>query len=146
MEQNFCKVRSMGDMIIVLLLILVGFGFIILPGFSTINIIGIVITLLGIVLAFTLKSAYQDKDTGEIYSKKERFFSQTKHEHLKHALACPSKFCSKGEDEGTTLRLDVYYNDTRVIIQLLEYVPFTYEPCTQFYEHDVDTAAAFIRK
>ena len=146
MERDFCKVRSMSDMIIVLLLVLFGFGFIILPGFDAINITGIFLTLTGVILGFTLKSAYMDKSTGEIYSKKERFFSHAKHDNLKHALTCPSKFCPEGENEGNTLRLDVYYNDTKVVIQLLEYVPFTYEPCTQFYEHDADIADAFIRK
>ena len=145
MEKNFSKVRSMRDIIIVLIVIMFGFGFTIMPAPIAFKITGIFITIAGIILAFTLKTAYIDKTTGEIYSKKERFFSQSKHENLRRSLACPSHFCSKGENDGNTLRLDVYYNHNKIFIQLLEYVPYTYEPCSQFYEHDINTGSKFIQ-
>ena len=146
MEKNFCKVRSIGDIIASLLLILFGFGFIILPGAAAINVTGTFVLIAGIILALAMKSAYKDSSTGELYSKKERYFSHAKQEELKHSLTSPNHFCTKGENEGNSLRLDIYYNHNKMYIQLLEYVPYSYEPCSQFYEHDLDKGLNFLQK
>ena len=146
MEKDFYRVRSMVDIIVTLILLLFGFGFIILPDHEAINVTGMILMLTGIILAFVLKSAYKDISTGEIYSKKERYFAHSKHDQLKHALTSPASFCTKGENEGNSLRLDVYYNHNKVYIQLLEYVPYSYEPCSKFYEHDIKSGANYLQK
>ncbi len=144
MEKNFDRVRSVKDIIISLSLIIAGCGLVTLPNSDAINIAGFFVLIAGLILAFTLKTAYKDILTGEIYAKKERYFSHSKHEQLKQSLTSPTHFCSKGENEGNSLRLDVYYNKQKIYIQLLEYVPYTYEPCTKFYEHDISNGAKFI--
>ena len=146
MEKNFCRVRSMSDIIITILLFLFGIGFIILPGFEGVNIAGYFLIVAGFIMAFVLKTAYKDTATGEIYSKKERYFAHTQQERLQQTLTCPGSFTSSGENEGSGLRLDVYYNSDRIIIQLLEYVPYSYEPCSNFYEHDVKNGSNFLRR
>ena len=101
-------------------------------------------TLAGVIFAFVLKTAYKGSITGEIYSKKERYFAHTKLNQLMLSLTSPNRFSTNGENEGNALRLDVYYNRNKVYLQLMEYVPYTYEPCTKFYEHDISDGAKFI--
>ena len=144
MEKCFVKVRSRKDIMISLVVMILGLGLMILPNSAPINISGSLVMLIGLLFAFTLKSAYIDPVTGKIYSKKERYFSQSKHDQLMHAVTSPKYFCTNGENEGSTLRLDIYYNEEKVYIQLLEYIPYTYEPCTKIYEHDINTGSKFI--
>ena len=144
MEKNFERVRSKKDILISVSLLILGCGLMLLPNSDSINVTGFIIVLTGIIFSFVLKTAYKDCITGEIYSKKERYFSHSKLNQLLLSLTTPNKFCTKGENEGSTLRLDVYYNREKVYIQLMEYVPYTYEPCTPFYEHDISNGAKFI--
>ena len=136
----------MSDILISLILVLVGFGLMIIPVNEGINVTGYFLFIAGVILGFVLKSAYMDISTGEIYSKKERYFPHARRDELKRALTSPACFCSKGEDEGNSLRLDVYYNHNKIIIQLLEYVPYSYEPCSKFHEHEYQKGASFLQK
>ena len=144
MEKNFERVRSKRDIWISVSLLVLGCGLMILPNSDSINVTGFIIILAGIIMAFTLRTAYKDCLTGEIYSKKERYFAHAKHDQLMLSLTSPNHFCNNGENEGSSLRLDVYYNKNKVYIQLMEYVPYTYEPCTRFYEYDISNGGKFI--
>jgi hypothetical protein len=144
MEINFERIRSKNDILISLSLLILGCGLMFLPNSVPINITGFIAILSGVILSFTLKTAYKDCVTGEIFSKKERYFAYEKLNQLMLSLTYPNRFCTNGENEGSTLRLDVYYNKNKVYIQLMEYVPYTYEPCTKFYVHDISNAAKFI--
>ena len=52
------------------------------------------------------------------------------------------------EDKGSAVRLDVYYGKTsgKAYLQLFEYVPYTYEPCSGMYEYHISTVDKLIRK
>ena len=144
MEKNFERVRSKKDILISVSLIILGCGLMLLPNSDAINVTGFFIILAGIIFSFVLKTAYKDCLTGEIYSKKERYFAHAKLNQLMLALTSPNRFCTNGENEGNSLRLDVYYNKKKVYTQLMEYVPYTYQPCTRIYEHDISDGAKFI--
>lgn len=146
MEREFIRVRSIKDIIISSLLLIAGTVLVILPTSDAINIAGFFMLLTGLLLFFVLKSAYKDNVSGEIFTKKERFFSQDMHDKLKKALTCPKDMDFSTEDKGSTLRLDIYFNKARVFVQLLEYVPHTYEPCSPLVEYDRAKGAAFISK
>ena len=144
MEKNFERVRSKKDIFISVSLIILGCGLMILPNSDSINVAGFIMTLAGVIFAFVLKTAYKDSITGEIYSKKERYFAHAKLNQLMLSLTSPNRFSTNGENEGNALRLDVYYNRNKVYLQLMEYIPYTYEPCTKFYEHEISDGAKFI--
>ncbi len=146
MEREFIRVRSVKDIVISSLLLIAGSVLVILPTSDSINIAGFFMLLAGLLLFFVLKSAYKDNASGEIFAKKERFFSQEMHERLRKALTCPKDMDFSAEDKGSTLRLDIYFNKARVFVQLLEYVPHTYEPCSPLVEYDRAKGAAFISK
>ena len=145
MEKNFIRVRSVWNIVISMILILIGFAFMILPDSIEVQMGGFFVLFIGLVLLWTMRTGYKDESSGEIFCKKERFFPHAKEEQLKEALTSPTRFNSAGENQGSGLRLDVYYNRKKVYLQLLEYVPHTYEPCSKFYEYDISSGAKFIR-
>ena len=76
MEREFIRVRSVKDIVISSLLLIAGTVLVFLPTSDSINIAGFFMLLTGLLLFFVLKSAYKDNVSGEIFTKKERFFSQ----------------------------------------------------------------------
>ena len=74
MEKKFIKTRSLKDIIIFSLIILVGSIFAILPIGTDANIGGYILIITGIILAFTLKSSYKHFHSGEKFQKKQLFF------------------------------------------------------------------------
>lgn len=146
MEREFIRVRSIKDIIVSSLILISGCVLVALPTSASINIAGFFLIITGFILALVLKTAYKDNISGEKFLKMERFFSQEMHEKLKAALTCPKILNLSSENNGSTLRLDVYYNNTKVYVQLFEYVPHTYEPCSPIIEHDRSAGAAFISK
>lgn len=146
MEREFIRVRSIKDIVISSLLLTIGSVLVILPTSDSINITGFFMLLTGLLLFFVLKSAYKDNESGEKFNKKERFFSQDMHERLCKAITCPQDMDFSTEDKGSTLRLDIYYNKSKVLVQLHEYIPHTYEPCSPLVEYDRTKGAAFISK
>lgn len=144
MEKNFVRVRSIKDIIISSALIISGCILVSIPSSESVNIAGFFIVVTGLVLAFILKTAYKDNESGEKYVKKERFFGNEMHEKLKSALACPTTLDQKLENRGSSLRLDIYYSKSKVYVQLFEYIPYKYEPCSAMHEHSFEKASKLI--
>lgn len=146
MEKEFCRVRSAKDIVISFVLLAGGCILVLLPELESLKISGFFLVLAGLLLFFILKTSYKDMETGEVYAKQERFFSQEKREHLKHALASPGAFTPEGEDKGNALRLDIYHNKSKVYVQMFEYIPYKYEPCSKVYEHSLHDGDKFLVK
>lgn len=144
MEKNFIRVRSIKDIIISSLLIIAGCILVSITSSDSVNIAGFFLILAGLALAFILKTAYKDSDSGEKFMKKERYFSQEMHEKLKSALTCPTSLDPDLENRGSSLRLDIYYSKSKVYVQLFEYVPYKYEPCSAIHEHSFEKANKLI--
>ena len=51
------------------------------------------------------------------------------------------------EDKGNAVKLDVYYSKAigKAYLQLFEYVPYKYEPCSQMYEHHISRIEKLIK-
>lgn len=145
MERTFIRVRSIRDIIISSVLLISGCVLVALPTSTSVNIVGFFLIITGLLLAFVLKTAYKDSISGEKFAKKERYFSQEMHEKLKGSLTCPDKLDLSAEDRGSTLRLDVYYTRTKVYVQLFEYIPHTYEPCSAMHEHTYEKCRKLIK-
>ena len=145
MEKNFIRVRSIKDIIISSLLIIAGCILVSITSSDSVNIAGFFLVLAGLALAFILKTAYKDSDSGEKFMKKERYFSQEMHEKLKSALTCPTSLDPDLENRGSSLRLDIYYSKSKVYVQLFEYVPYKYEPCSDMVEHDIARVEQLIK-
>ena len=148
MEKTFIRVRSIKDITIFVSLALVGTILTALPIGDAANIAGFFIIVAAGILAFVLKSAYKDIDTNEKYLKKERYFQQTMHAAISSAIASnPDSVDLSEEDKGNALRLDIYYSKSsgKVYLQLFEYVPYTYQPCTRVHECEISKASKLIK-
>lgn len=148
MEKTFIKIRSNKDSIISASLVLVGIIFTILPVNSTINIAGISLALIGMIIAFILKSGYKDSETGEKYLKKEYYFQHAMKLPLSAVIASkPESIDISEKGEGNTLRLDIYFSKSanKAYIQLFEYIPYQYEPCSEMYEYEITEVENLIK-
>ena len=148
MEKAFIRVRSIKDITIFVSLALVGTILTALPIGDAANIAGFFIIVAAGILAFVLKSAYKDIDTNEKYLKKERYFQQTMHAAISSAIASnPDSVDLSEEDKGNALRLDIYYSKAsgKAYLQLFEYIPYTYQPCTRVHECEISKASKLIK-
>lgn len=148
MEKEFVRVRSVKDIIIFLSLSILGSVLIMLPTGTAVNITGFFLIFAGIILALVLKTAYKDLDTGIKYQKKERFFQQAMNAAISSAIASKPDSVDLGEeDKGNAVRLDVYFSKSagKAYLQLFEYVPYKYEPCSKIYEYEIEKVQNLIR-
>ena len=138
MEREFSRVRSIKDILISSLLIISGCVLVTLPTSESINILGFFLIGTGIILAIFLRSGYKDQLTGKRYCKKELYFDRNRLETLSRSIS--TKLCAsdlKEESQGNGIRLDIYHSrsEGKSYVQLFEYVPYKYEPCSTMYEH-----------
>ena len=95
---------------------------------------GYMLIILGFLLALMMKSEYREELSGEKYQKQEYFFPKEEKNQLLSALAsAPGKIDLGQKGKGQVLRLDIYYSKAlgKCYIQLFEYVPYQYVPCSQ---------------
>lgn len=148
MEKTFVRVRSAKDIAIFVSLIIAGGVLIALPTGAAVNITGFFLIFAGILLAILLKTGYKDVETGVKYQKEEHFFQQTMNAAISAALASnPGSIDLSEEDKGNAVRLDVYYSKAsgKAYLQLFEYVPYKYEPCSKIYEHEIAKVGKLIK-
>ena len=102
----------------------------------------------GLILSLVMKSGYKDAEKGDCYNKKEHYFQQAYNAALSSAISKkPESVDLSEEDKGNALRLDVYYNKAsgKAYLQLFEYIPYKYEPCSEMLEYGIDRVEKLIR-
>ena len=140
MEKEFIRVRSIKDIVIFVSLIVVGSVLIALPTGAAVNITGFFLIFAGLILALAMKTGHKDPSTGETFMKKELYFQQTQHAAIMSAIAAkPESVDMREAEKGNSLKLDIYYRKSsgKAYLQLFEYVPYKYEPCSKVYEHEL---------
>ena len=148
MEKTFIRVRSIKDIVIFVSLVIAGSVLILLPTGAAVNITGFFLIFAGLILAFVLKSGYKDTETGERFQKVEHYFQQAMNAPISAALASkPESIDLSEEDKGNAIRLDVYYSKSsgKAYLQLFEYVPYKYEPCSKVHEHPLSKVEKLIK-
>ncbi len=140
MEKTFIKVRSIKDIIICMTLIILGFVLLALPTSDGVNIAGFFMIFAGIILAFVLRTGYKDTETGEKFQFKEYYFQQAKKSSISSSLEYgPDTIDLSEADKGNAIKLEIYYSKRgeKAYLQLFEYVPYKYEPCSKMYEYEM---------
>lgn len=140
MDKTFTRVRSTKDIIISVVLVLGGCTLVALPTSTPVNICGFFMIFTGIILFMILRTAYKDEDTGVRFCKTEHFFAQSLREELSDAISSrPESVNMSEEDKGNGIRLDVYHSKSagKAYVQLFEYIPYKYEPCSRMYEYGI---------
>ena len=148
MEKNFIRVRSVKDIIVCATLIAAGSVLVALPTSASVNILGFFMVFAGLILMIFMKTGYKDEESGDRYSKSELYFDKSKQSELSKAV--PAGICAsnvKDSNAGNGLRLDIYHSKSngKGYVQLFEYVPYKYEPCTAMYEHSYDNLAEILK-
>lgn len=148
MEKTFIRVRSVKDIVIFSSLIILGSILVALPTGAGINIAGFFMIFAGIILALVLRTGYRDTGSGEKFQMKEYYFQQTMNNAISDALKSKPETIDLNEaDKGNALKLDLYYSKAsgKAYMQLYEYVPYRYEPCSHMYEYDITEVQKLIR-
>ena len=148
MEKEFIRVRSVKDIVITSSLIITGSICVALPTSQSINVLGFFMIFAGLILSLILKSGYKDEETGERYSKQEHYFQQAMHSAITSVLGSKPESIDLCEAEkGNAIKLDIYYSKTsgKAYLQLFEYIPYRYEPCSQVYEHQIGKVEKLIK-
>ena len=148
MEKTFVRVHSIKDIIIFISLLALGGILVAIPAGDAVNITGFFLVFAGAILALVLKTGYKDVETAAKYYKKERYFQQTMHTAIANAIASkPDSIDLSEENKGNAIKLDIYYSKAtgKAYIQLFEYVPYTYQPCSKMYEYDLSKVNKLIR-
>ncbi len=148
MEKNFVKVRSIKDITISVVLAVAGCIMVALPTASSVNVAGFFLMFAGLLLFFILRTAYKDEATGVKYCKTERYFAQAERPELIRKIESdPNSIDLSGENNGNSVRLDIYYSKQsgKAYLQVFEYIPYNYEPCSRQIEHDIE-AVGRLRK
>ena len=148
MEKNFIRVRSVKDIIVCATLIVAGSILVALPTSASVNILGFFMIFAGLILMIFMKTGYKDAESGDRYIKEEMFFDKSKQSELSNAVRvgiCQSNI--KELNNGNGIRLDIYHNKAigKGYVQLFEYVPYKYEPCTAMYEHSYDNLTEILK-
>ena len=147
MEKNFIRVRSTKDITISAILTLVGCILVALRTATSVNILGFFMIFAGIILVLALRTGYKDSETGAKFSKREKFFAQSMKNEISNAMTTkPESINLSEEDKGNAVRLDVFYSKTsgKAYIQLFEYIPYKYEPCSRQYEYEINETGRLI--
>lgn len=141
MEKKFIRVRSIKDIIISTSLTIIGLTLIIVPGNTGCQLGGVTLIAIGIILLCLLKSNYKNIETRDIFLKKEFFFAGDMKASILSALSKnPISIDLSAEGKGQVLMLKVYYSEMscKAYLQLFEYIPHQYEPCSEEYEYDIE--------
>ena len=149
MEKEFIRVRSVKDIVIFSSLIILGSVLIALPTGTAVNITGFFLIFTGLILVLVMRTGYKDASTGKRYCKKELYFQQAMNASISSAIASkPEAVDLKEVEKGNALKLDVYYSKAtgKAYLQLFEYVPYQYEPCSPVYEYEMTRVTKLIKK
>ncbi len=141
MEKNFIRVRSIKDIVISTGLAIAGCVLVALPTATSLNVLGFFMIFTGILLFFIVKSSYKDEQTGVKYCKTERYFGQASRVEIMEKISSnPNGINLSEEDKGNAVRLDIYHSKEsgKAYLQVLEYVPYKYEPCSKQVEHELN--------
>ena len=148
MEKTFTRVHSIKDIVIFISLLVLGGILVAVPTGEAVNITGFFLVFAGAILALVLKTGYKDVETNVKYIKKERYFQQAMHAAIADAIASkPDSIDLSQENKGNAIKLDIYFSKAsgKAYIQLFEYVPYTYQPCSKMYEYEISKVGKLIK-
>lgn len=141
MKKEFIRVRSAKDIVITFLLIIAGSVCVALSTAQSINVLGFFLIFAGVLLLFILKTGYKDLSTGVAFAKVEKYFAQSLKDEIHRQIRSGKVDIDlSAEDKGNGLRLDLYHSKKagKAYIQIFEYIPYKYEPCSDIHEFELE--------
>ena len=132
MNKEFVRVRSTRDILIS----------------SVMTVLGIVLAVPGILMLLFLKTGYKDVNTGLVYKRKIKYYSATaKNDILSSLNGKVSSYDWAETPGGSAVMVDVYVGSKsdNVYVRVSEFVPYNYEPCSDWFEFSKEAASALTR-
>lgn len=148
MNKEFVRVRSTRDILISSVMTVLGIILIAIPSSVSVNIFGTVLAVPGILMLLFLKTGYKDVNTGLVYKRKIKYYSATaKNDILSSLNGKVSSFDWTVTPGGSAVMVDVYEGSKsdKVYVRVSEFVPYNYEPCSDWFEFSKDAASALTR-
>ena len=148
MEKKFIKVRSINDIVIFTSLTAGGFLLTLIFDTLEIDIVGYVLIAIGVLGFCFLKSGYKDIETQEKYFVKEFSFPGNMKSSILSALTLsPGTIDLTQDGKGEVLMLKVYYSKSsgKAYLQLFEFIPHQYEPCSEMYVYEISKIANLLK-
>ena len=148
MEKEFIRVRSVKDIVITFSLIITGSICVALPTSQSINVLGFFMIFAGLIIALVVKTGYKETGSGENFKKTEHYFQQEMNAVISSALKNnPGSIDLTQADKGNAIKLDIYYSQRsgKAYLQLFEYIPYKYEPCSNLYEYEMSQVERLIK-
>ena len=148
MNKEFVRVRSTRDILISSVMTVLGIVLIAIPSSVSVNIFGTVLAVPGILMLLFLKTGYKDVNTGLVYKRKIKYYSATaKNDILSSLNGKVSSFDWTETPDGSAVMVDVYEGSKsdKVYVRVSEFVPYNYEPCSDWFEFSKEAASALTR-
>ena len=148
MEKKFIKVRSINDIVIFTSLIAGGSILTLIFDTLEIDLAGYALVVIGVLGFCFLKSGYKDIETQEKYLSKDFSFPGNMKTSILSTLALsPGEIDLTQDGKGDTLILKMYYSKVsgKAYLQLFEFIPYQYEPCSEMYEYEIDKIANLLK-
>ena len=103
---------------------------------GAITLMGVFFIIIGLVCWFILKSGYVDARSLKMIAKSEVYFPiEYKQKLIDAVLNNPDYLKDMPRSAMNTMKVDVYHNQQDLYLQLFEYVPCEYKPCTKLIKH-----------
>ena len=102
----------------------------------------------GLLLVLFMRTGYKDTASGEKFQKKEHYFQQAMNPAINSVLENRPEAIDLAEAEkGNAIKLDIYYSKVlgKAYLQLFEYIPYKYEPCSNMYEHQLSRIEKLVK-
>ena len=148
MEKKFIRVRSAKDILIFSSLLATGIVLALIMDTAEIHFVGYAFIAIGALGFCFLKSGYKDVETKEIYFAKEFSFPGNMKSSILSALdLSPGAIDLTQDGKGEALMLKMYCSKTsgKAYLQLFEFVPHQYEPCSKMYEYEISKIANLLK-
>lgn len=130
------KARTKYDILFTVVILLIGILSCVLSTSGSITLMGVMFILAAIVCWFILKSGFIDTTTSQTLSKSEVFYAvEHKNGILDAVLNNPANLDKYPRCTMNTIKIDIYYNDNDAYMQMYEYIPCDYKPCTKLIKH-----------
>ena len=146
MDQTIRKSRTSYDMLFSMVIVFIGIAACAISHSGAITLMGILFIITGIICWMILKSGYVDTTTSRSIKKEEAYFPVEYKQNLIDAvLNNPERLNELPNSPMNTMKVHLFHNDTDLYLQLFEYIPCEYKPCTKLIKHKMCDLSKLIR-
>ncbi len=136
MNDIIIKARTRYDLLFTLAIILIGIITCIVSTSGAITVMGFTFIFAGAACWFILKSGFRDTATAKIMKKTEVYYAvDHKKRVIEAVLNNPADLADIPQCAMNSIKLNVYYNDEDTYLQMFEYIPCNYKPCTKLVKY-----------